>query len=652
MLLSVASGVAVVGLVTFVGQGPASAQGKTRPEIESAEQFGRRSGVARVTVTSPKPVSGVLRYTNYSTNGTAISMPLELPTGGTKSVWVPLGNTSQYNGGTFEWDVPGKRDPSSQLGYANNGTLEASIAVLPSALGSRQAPSSVSAPARGGVFGVAALTLDDIEQRGWILSGFAVVVTTAKELNALTDDGRRAIFAWVNRGGELLIDDQEPVPLIKTQPTATRNALVGAGVVRRTSNSIRTGQWEKAMLPAFGEIQVSGDFERIPISLRDAVRFAPIGALLAGLTVYALTLGPLAYHFGKKRKRPMLLWTAVPLTAILSTVAVVGLGTTLRRTAQDQYNLFTVHGEVDQTTVLRAVTETSKAKSVKLPNGWFATGDQLKLEVGSGLTSTVQLRPGQVKEIRFTGPTKASAKPFEVTLIGGELTIRNLSSQVMRNVTVFGQDPAYSPIVSGQPNVDVARQELDDIPAKGKATETFAPSSYPHYSYVSTEEEQDQVSLASLAQNAGLFDNGVVVVIAEMDATPNGAVPSRFTANARLLRHFHAVIVDFTKSGRNTVTANPSIRRFDVGAGDVTEYVVDGVRSADTVWAQGESTRPTFGRLDDTQLTNGAYLTESQTIIVERAAPVPTASTGTGSATDTVIDNVTPSPQDAPDFVQ
>jgi hypothetical protein len=631
LLASIASGGLLFSVVfAMIGQSPAAAQTSTkRPEVESAKQFGFLSGVAQVTVTSPKPVSGVLKYSNYSSGGTLISMPLELPTGGTKSVWVPLGNVNQFSGGTFEWDVPGNRDPSNQLAYANNGTVGPSLAVLPSALGSRQAPSSVSAPARGGTLGVATLTLDDIEQRSWILGGFAMLATTAKELNALTDEGRRAVFAWVNRGGELLIDDTEPVPLITTQPTETRNALVGAGVVRRTSNAIRTGRWEAAVLPALGEVAISGEYDRVPISIRNAVRFAPIGALLAGLTMYAAALGPVVYRFGKKRNRPMLLWTAVPLTAVITTVAVVGLGTTLRRTAKDQYMLFTVHGVVDQTTVLRAVTEHSPARSVKLPNGWLATGDKLTLEVGSGLTSSVNLRPGQVKEVRFTGPTKASTVPFEVTLVAGELTIRNLSTKKLTNIMVFGQDPAYSSLVTGQPNTEMARQLINDIAAKGETSEVYAPVSYPTYSFAADADEQDQIAVASLLQSAGLFDSGLVVVVAETNSAPNAEVPARFTAGARLLRHFHTVIVDYRETGRNAVTFNPTIRRFEVGTGAISEYVIDGVRGNDSFWVNGTQTPAEFGRTTEQQLTNGALLSESESIQVERSAPAPTATAGT-----------------------
>jgi hypothetical protein len=660
-----------------LGLSPASAQSKAKgPEIEEAIRFGRTTSVALVTVSSPKPVAGVLNLTSYSSQNSLISVPLELPTGGTKSVWIPLGRLDQYGGATVEWDVPGKADPSSQIGYGSNLSSESSIAVLPSALGSRQAPSSVSAPVRGGVFGVATLSLDDIEQRSWILDGFAVVVTTAKELNALTDDGRRAVFAWVNRGGELLVDDDEPVPLITVQPTRSRNALVGAGVVRRTSNAIRTGQWESAMLPALGEIQLSGKYDPVPISLRDSVRFAPVGALLAGLTIYGLALGPLTYRLGKKRNRPMLLWTAVPLSAVLMTAAVVGLGTTLRRTAKDQYALFTVHGVVDQTTVLRAVTENSPAKRVKLPTGWLARGDNVTLEVGAGLTSSVQLRPGQVKELRFQGPTKASSTPFKATLVGDQLTIKNLSSQKLTNVTVYGHEPGLSTGLPVGPLTEMSRQQLPNIAGNAETTTTFQPIVFQMYASTSTTDEQDQMAMASLVQEAELFDSGVVIVVAEMDAVANPAVPPRFVSNAQLLRHFHAVVVDFTETGRNTTTPNGTSRRFDVGSGDVTEYLVDGIGGADYVWVNGEQTIAEFGRLNEAQLTNGALLSESQTIRVTRTASLPTAIgepgtdavaieepasaettvagttvAGTTGATDNVIDT-TMTVTDTQDFVQ
>jgi hypothetical protein len=604
---------------------PQTAQAQTNakdPEIVEAKQFAGNQAVARVTVRSPKPVNGTLRCD--CSNGAIITTRLELPTGGEKTVWLPLGPIAAYEIRTLVWDIPGSKDPSSPVSFSppsgGSGTGSAAMAVLPSALGARKAPNTLSARGRGGSLDVAELSVDDVEQRGWVLEGFSVVATTSKELNTLSNEARLSVFDWVSRGGELLIDDDDPIPLIGKQPTATRNAFVGRGIVRRTSNATRTGQWETVMLPArnaSANIFNNGSGGEIPISLRSAVKFAPVGALLAGLLVYALATGPVAYSLGRKRNKPLLMWIAVPLASVLTTAAVLAIGIALRRTAHDQYVVFTSHGVADHTTIARAVTEGSGAQKLKVPLGWTASSSDIKLDVGVGITSSVDLRPGQIKEIRFGGSTASSPAPFEVSLVGDQFTIKNVGNKTLTNVTG----------VSTQ-NGQIMIQSFKDIAAGGSISELSNPTPY-YFNSFGTADDRDAAAITSLVQSNGIAVDGSWVIVAETAEAPTGSanssgIPNQLTSNAKYLRSFHAITVQLD-GPRLTVGPSlnqptpTSLHRYDLGAEPDGDYVLAGIGYDDKIWIGDQQMQASNGPLPDGAIQNGVVLVEGQNAVLELA---------------------------------
>lgn len=579
------------------GAGRAGAQTPAGPEVVEVKVVGSSTLVARVTVRSPKPVAGNLRCTCSQ-----VSTRVDLPTGGEKSVWLPFGAVDPYFSGQVVWDIPGAKDPEAQVAVTRSGsTYTAALAVLPSALGSRAAPSSVSTRGRA-ILDVIELTPDDIEQRAWVLEGFAALATTSKELGSLSQDGRTAVLGWVERGGELLVDDNDPVPGISEQPTDDRNAFVGLGIVRRTANAIRTGQWETAMLPPTRPTVLNSVPTRRSISLKSAVRLAPAGALLAGLLVYALGVGPLAYMLGRRRNRPMLMWVAVPLTAAVTTAGVLGIGLALRQTAQDQYVLFRLHGRIaDRATVARAVVEGSSANRLRVPTGWTAAGEDVKVEVGTVSTASVDLAPGGLTEVRFNGDAAPTPAPFTVQYdANGTLTVTSTAASTLTNMFVIAQG-------FGQ----LGRTDLPDL-APGASNSVVVPVT-PTYTGSSLDGERE--SLAAMAQDAGIFGHNVVVVIAEISPRPAAGVPASLTKNAKALREFAAVAAipsgpRVTRSGDVNTTAN--LMRVDIPISTDTVALVN-TSFDDVIWVNGTEVAATDGPVPAGAIQNGAIVLRSQT---------------------------------------
>ena len=610
---------------------PVSAQTTPKPEIVEARVVGEVSRAVRVTVRSPKPAAGTLSCQCGHT-----SLRVDLPTGGEKTVWLPLDSSfSSFAPGRILWDLPGNNDPefpvSSQIGNP-------ALAVLPSALGSRSAPGSVSARGRV-IVDVFQLSLDDIEQRPWLLGSFAILSTTAKEFSSLSGDGQRSVLGWVERGGELLIDDGGSVPGISQQPSDTRNALIGSGVVRRTANGVRTGQWESVLLPPTRSPEPSNSFSRSPISLKSAVKLAPGGALLAGLLVYALGVGPVAYMLGRRRRQPMLMWVAVPLTALVTTLGVLGIGLALRSTARDQFVAFRLQGALsDRVTIARAVVEGSKATRIRVPAGWAVDGDDVKVELGTVSTATVDLPPGGLSEVRFTGTTKPSAALVTAALKpDGTLTVTNVSSSPLRNVFAINRS-------AGQ----IGRVDIRDLAVGDSVDIPFVPTP----SYSSTADEREREALAMMALDAGAFAQNRVVVIVEVEPKALSGVPTILTNSARAKREFVGTIATtngprisrlFQTDGTLTVV------RVDVSPG--SSYSFQSILPGDTVWIDGVETGIGDGPVPAGAIQNGAIVARSQNGTVTESAKSP-ESAGTSDGTSNGTSNGTSDGTSDTEFVQ
>lgn len=607
-LLGLGATAILSSMTMLLGAGDASAQTQPAPEIVEVKVIGSTSQVARITVRSPRSVSGIVRC-----DCAKVSIRVDLPTGGEKSVWLPFGNTDPYSYGQVVWDVPGAKDPEAPTG--GQTLRNSAVAVLPSALGARTAPTSVSARGRV-ILDVVELTPDDIEQRAWLLDGFAVVATTSKELRSLSEDGRRSVFGWLERGGELLVDDADPVPDIAVQPTNDRNAFIGLGTVRRTANAIRTGQWESVMLPPIEQPWVGPTHDLGSLTLKNAVKLAPAGALLAGLLVYALGVGPLAYMLGLRRNQPMLMWVAVPLTAVVTTVGVLGIGFALRTTAKDQYVVFQLQGvHANRTTVARAIVEGGSNSRVRIPAGWSVRGQLVKLEVGTPSVASVDLPPGGLTEVRFIGDTAPSAQRLTATLDAARTLTVTSTGTALRNLFAVERTPNQSG--GNQFNV----MPLANVAAGGNTT--AAVNTAPIYG--GSDLDQERQVLAAFAAESGAFGPGSVVVVAEIDGNPAG-IPSVLTKNARSLRTFVAAAAAPPALPR-TADWVGGVVRIDIPQG-MNSVGLSGTAPTDTIFV-GSDEVPVFdGPVPAGAIQNGAIVLRSETaVVVETVAVVENAST-------------------------
>jgi hypothetical protein len=311
---------------------------------------------------------------------------------------------------------------------------------------------------------------------------------------------------------------------------------------------------------------------------------------------------------GRRRNRPMLMWAAVPLTAMVTTVGVLGIGFGLRRTASDQYVLFRIHGQTaDRTAVLRAMVDGSSPKSVRIPTGWTAEGELVKVDVGTVSTASVDLPPGGLTEVRFSGDTAPTPAPFTASVDNvGNVTVTNTSSSTVRRLHV----------VTGAGN-QVAWMALPDLTAGGSTTVPFNPIP----AYGSTASEDEQLAITMLALENTLLTTSAVVVIAETDAQPSPGVPSTLTNNAKATRQFAAVSA-LPSGARITRSPDPNgnggLSRIDLPLG-ASAFTLTNVSAGDAILIENNEIPISNGPLPPEAITNGAIVLRSITATVIEA---------------------------------
>ncbi len=423
-----------------------SAQSAEAPVSLEGQGFQTPAGrVLRITILSPVPITGTLDVKQGFDDSVVATARVELPTGGEATIWIPLAVDLRNSGFTNDivLKADGRKDLRTSVGVTI-GSLP--VAVLPSALGSRQRPNASSTVTGASTAEFASLTIDDLEQRPWILTGFSVLATTGRELSSASAAAQRSVMRWVNSGGELLIDDDSDVVALgkSPQPSSKTGASIGDGFIRRTAGGMRAGRWEELLYPQAQSISNFSN-ENYGWLTSAAIRLPPVGAMLAGMLGYIVLAGPVLHIVARKRKRSMSIWTLGPLFAIATTVVVLVGGLALRKQATDQHGLLSEFGANGKVVVLKADTRSGKHTETLKP-GWNAfpveSGNRTMLtRVERPLKLDINVPPGGVELVQAAGPSSIGQSPIVATATadGGDIVLdyRNTSTRALTSVTVW-----------------------------------------------------------------------------------------------------------------------------------------------------------------------------------------------------------------------
>lgn len=155
--------------------------------------------------------------------------------------------------------------------------------------------------------------------------------------------------------------------------------------------------------------------QRYSWELNDALDYfrslAPpsIGMLLIVMLVYTLIIGPLLYLILKKMDRREWAWVAIPLIAIISSVAIYGVGASGRGAVMTQsFHTIQLDGQGDgyRSSVAAVFVPTGGSFEVSLPGSYYAsqlhTGYRGSMELRGNADLTIEKNP-DVTNLRFQG---------------------------------------------------------------------------------------------------------------------------------------------------------------------------------------------------------------------------------------------------------
>ena len=427
----------------------------------------------RVEVTSDRLLRGRIEVTARVQNGPAesvtVEVPIEVPGGGAKlfTVVVPAlpvspGTTVQVSTQVRTGD---KAPLATDISTARSADDRELVGVLP-ALAAGDLPKQVSLPMELGVAQLFALDPAALELGPGVIEPLGSIATTARDLSELTPRARRALLAWLEQGGTLLIDEAQGVQLAalptEWQPTDDGVGTAGYGLVELTGGALAAGRWADVILPTPNRVVYDprffggGFFGDVGNDIaRDAgLRIPHLGWLLGALALYALVVGPVIGIVLNRRGQAELAWVAIPLAAVIFTTGMYAAAAGRRSSAKLAHSSVVAMSPAGETATsfIGLAARKRDEFSVGLPEGaWRArqntsdfggTGSGARTRLtGDGASVEMELSAGQFAVARLDGPTSTDAG-LVVTAssdANGSATgvVRNSSSKELEEVAVF-----------------------------------------------------------------------------------------------------------------------------------------------------------------------------------------------------------------------
>ncbi len=347
----------------------------------------------------------------------------------------------------------------------------------------------------------ASLGVDLLDAGAPALDVFDTIAVAAGDLAELTDTQRAGLLAWVNVGGDLLID-APPGTTIAALPTLWQPGddtvqPAGSGRVRLTDGAAADGAWSTILAPPAArspsQNQAAGDFSGVSQlastvtgtltqSLSDDAGFElpDLPWLLGILALYVAVVGPIAYLAFRFLRRPSLLWIVIPATAIAFTAIVFSLGDRLRDKSEFAHaTVLDIHADgALATTHVLATSRGGGASGIETPPGWatlapvtnpfmFFPGMETEspppvtASAGAGGgTATVDLDPGAFDRVAATGAISRYADALEVTVTSNNDntihgTVRNNLDVALHEVAVFAGSMSVRSLDDLEPGEEV-----------------------------------------------------------------------------------------------------------------------------------------------------------------------------------------------------
>lgn len=313
---------------------------------------------------------------------------------------------------------------------------------------------------------LAELSLDQMALGSSALDVFDTIIGTTSDLRSLQPAQRDAMLGWLNRGGRLLLDDDDDLTALPEQwrPTDATWALAGRGEVRIVDGQATSGRWSSIIQPTgsttseyagfFGTTEQSGSVQQ-DLAARAGVRLPSMVPLLVPLIAYWVLVSVVLFFLLKSLRRLTLAWVAIPVLAAVTAVTVLWYGQQWRSAGQPAYSAFVdgYPGGGDATASLLAFSRDGGTVRADLPAGWqsdseltwffFGSSSNVSPEIeagGDGTELRVRLEPGQVTTANVVGPTGDAGLAIEAGLFDDEVvgTVSNTGPVRLQQVAVFG----------------------------------------------------------------------------------------------------------------------------------------------------------------------------------------------------------------------
>lgn len=494
LLLAVVSAVSVALGASILD--PAAASADTTMRAEAAVPILPAAGgyvPLEVTVVADRLIDGwlVLPGTDprFGPGPGLVQIPVQVP-GGSEKTFVLLAPTSSFGpmGGDGDRqfrivliDTDGNNVAERTVTVGSSPWTEA-VGVLPDLHGQIRLPEDSALRVEAGDAAFHPLTPLVLEAGVDALDAYTTIVGSSGDLEALSPGARASVLSWVSQGGILLVDaSAAPVRGLPDawQPTEGWS-FAGAGEIRLVDGAATSGDWDEILEPTSGEAsirsmrtgQAGSNGIDGAVSLNGSLasdagfRLPDFRALLVGLAVYALLIGPIAFVVLARNRKRMAFWAVVPAGSLIATVVFVIVGTSFRSGADSAQTGVLEQSATGSWGQVTALVGSNRGGDVELrfPQGWVGTqdpmagtetfrmggtfsssssGTQRSVAVvpgGSASTARVELGPGEYQLVSASGPVDG-AKGLDVRaeVVDGKArgTVRNDSGSALRAVVVL-----------------------------------------------------------------------------------------------------------------------------------------------------------------------------------------------------------------------
>lgn len=369
------------------------------------------------------------------------------------------------------------------------------VGVLPQVVATiRELPPRVVLPTDLGVALLAELPPGVLDLGRAAVGQLDTVVGTSADVAGLTATQRAALFAWVDQGGRLLLDDPTQLDAVPEvwRPGAEGYSFAGAGEIRLVDGAAGAGAWDEILEPSrlaqedsiFGSSGETGFDPSASLARRAGVSIPDLGPLLIGLAAYVVLVGPVLYLVLRRLGRLTAGWIVVPALAVVTAAVVVVIGGSWQRSGRPSASVFVETSPAGATasTLLLSFARGGGEVEVAVPEGWGPantsqfTQDQRTLRTfttgGSGATIGATLEPGQIALMETAGAATDAGIVVEAAVTGRREvsgTVRNESGRDLLSVTVFAPDRArvLGPLAAGG-SLEFTLDDVAPAPTPGR----------------------------------------------------------------------------------------------------------------------------------------------------------------------------------------